>query len=108
MILYLLHFSYKDFPNHALASNANYWLGETHYVRGNYPRAAQIFAKGYQENPKGSKAADNLLKLSLSLEGMGKKEDACITLRQLEKEFTADESPIIIRARQELDNLGCN
>lgn len=97
-----------DFPNHKLSSNANYWLGETYYVKGNYERAAQIFAKGYQESPKGSKAADNLLKLSLSLEGMGKRQDACITLKQLEKEFADTSSPILVRARQELSGLGCN
>lgn len=97
----------KDFPKHNLASNANYWLGETYYVQGGYQKAAQIFAKGYQENPTGAKAADNLLKLSLALEGMGKREDACITLQTLNKEFSGSSSPVVVRAQQELKNLSC-
>jgi len=95
------------YPSHALAANAQYWLAETYYVRGNYQQAARMFAQGYQDYPKGSKAPDSLLKLGLSLAQLGKKEDACLSLAQLKKEYPGDQSPVIRRADQETKRLGC-
>lgn len=95
------------YPTHSLAGNAQYWLAETYYVRGDYRQAAKLFAKGYQEFPKGQKAPDCLLKLGLSLGKLGKKEDACLSLQQLQKEFPGDTSPVNRRAKQEMTQLGC-
>jgi tol-pal system protein YbgF len=95
------------YPSHSLAANAQYWLAETHYVRGDYQQAARMFAQGYQDYPKGSKAPDSLLKLGLSLGQLGKKEDACLSLAQLKKEYAGDQSPVIRRADQESKRLGC-
>lgn len=92
---------------HPLAANAQYWLAETYYVRGDYRQSAKMFAKGYQEYPQGQKAADCLLKLGLSLSKLGKKEDACLSLQQLQKEFPGDASPVNRRAQQEIKQLGC-
>ena len=64
-----------------LAGNAQYWLGETYYVRKDYENAATAFALGYQKYPKSAKAADDLLKLGMSLGNLGKKPDACTRLR---------------------------
>ncbi|MEH6401770.1 MAG: tol-pal system protein YbgF [Sneathiella sp.] len=74
--------------NHTLSGNAQYWLGETFYVRGDYPNAASAFLKGYQEYPKNSKAADNLLKLAMTLGRMDQKQEACATFQQMDKQFT--------------------
>jgi tol-pal system protein YbgF len=102
---------FKDFlsqyPGHPLASNAQYWLGETYYVRGDYKQAAKMFAQGYQNFPKSAKANDSLLKLGLSLSKMGKKDDACISLKQLQKEIADAENPLRHRATEEIKQLGC-
>jgi tol-pal system protein YbgF len=97
----------EGYPNHVLAGNAKYWLGETYYVRGNFETAARIFAEGYQKYPEGAKAADNLLKLGMSLAGLGKTEDACIALGQLDKTSLAGAGPVMRRAEQEKSRLGC-
>lgn len=94
-------------PDHNLASNAQYWLAETYYVRGNYEQASRGFAIGYQKYPKSSKAADNLLKLGLSLSNSGKKEDACLTFKQLEDAFPNAQTPLKRRVAQEKGRLGC-
>lgn len=94
-------------PDHALAGNAKYWLGETYYVRNDYQTAARVFAEAYQQYPKSGKAADNLLKLGMSLAGLGKKDDACIALGQLKKEYATTAAPVVRRAEQEMSNLGC-
>lgn len=95
------------YPTHALAGNAQYWLAETYYVKGDYRQAAKLFAKGYQDYPQGQKASDCLLKLGLSLAKLGQKEDACLSLQQLQSEFPGDTSPVNRRAKQEMSQLGC-
>ena len=95
---------YKDHP---LAGNAKYWLGETFYVRGDFDRAARIFAEGYQQYPESNKSADNLLKLGLSLASVGNTKDACIALKQLEKTQANGLGPVMRRAEQEISRLGC-
>lgn len=94
-------------PDHILAGNAKYWLGETYYVRGEFEDAARLFAQGYQEFPKGSKAADNLLKLGMSLSALGKNEDACIALSQIETGGFRGVDSVLSRAEQEKSRLGC-
>lgn len=90
-----------------LVPNALYWLGETYYVQKQYGEAARIFAQGYQNHPSSNKKHDNLLKLGLSLSGMGKKEDACIALMQLVKD-SGKKTPVLSRAQQEAKKLGCD
>ncbi len=94
-------------PSHALSGNAKYWLGESYYVRGDYAQSARVFAEGYKQYPKGAKAPDNLLKLGLSLAGMGNKDDACVALGQLTKEYAAGSLPVLRRAEQEMKKLSC-
>jgi tol-pal system protein YbgF len=98
----------SSYPNHSLISNAKYWLGETYYVRGQFADAARVFAEGYQQAPAGAKAPDNLLKLGMSLAGMGNKDDACVALDQIGKEFSKGSTPVLRRAEQEKGRLGCS
>ncbi len=95
-------------PSHSLTPNALDWMGETFYVRNNFERAARVFAESYQKYPKGPKAPDSLLKLALSLAGMGKKDQACVTLGQLKHEYPAGSAPVLERAEMEKSTLGCS
>nr|WP_281355275.1 tol-pal system protein YbgF [Sneathiella aquimaris] len=92
---------------HELAGNAQYWLGETYYVRGDYPNAASSFLNGYQNYPDSSKAADNLLKLAMTLGRMEQKEEACATFQQLEKQFNNLSSRLKRIAGLEKQKFGC-
>lgn len=94
-------------PKHVLAGNAKYWLGETYYVRGQFDEAARVFAEGYQQYPKSSKAPDNLLKLGMSLSSLNKKQDACVALGQIETQYASGAGPVLSRAKQEMTRLGC-
>lgn len=95
------------YPDHVLAPNAMYWLGETYYVRNQYKQAARVFAQAYQKYPKGPKGPDNLLKLGLSLSGMGDQKNACVTLQQIGREYPHGANPVLARAQQEIKTLGC-
>ena len=94
-------------PGHNLTPNAQYWLGETYYVRNDFERAARIFAEGYKNYPDGTKGPDNLLKLGMSLAGLGKNEDACLTFEQIRKQYSNAPTAILTRARQEGEKLSC-
>jgi len=94
-------------PNHQLSANAQYWMAETHYVRGQFKEAAIGFAEGYQKFPKSSKAPDSLLKLGMSLGNLNQKQDACTALRQLDADFREAPATIKRRAEQEKNRLGC-
>lgn len=91
----------------ALAGNAQYWLGETYYVRGQYEPAAQAFLQGYQGYPKSAKAPDSLLKLGMSLSAMKKNPEACAALGQLGKEFASAPPHVKDAAVRERTKIGC-
>ncbi len=94
--------------DHDLAGNAQYWLGETFYVRGNYNRAAVNFAEGFQKYPDNSKAPDNLLKLGMSLSEIERVEDACGIYAELQERYPQAPSNILQRAEREEQRLGCS
>ncbi|MBF0561819.1 MAG: tol-pal system protein YbgF [Alphaproteobacteria bacterium] len=91
----------------ALAGNAQYWLGETFFVRGDFRQAAVAFAKGYQKYPKSGKAADNVLKLGLSLARLDRVADACMAFGKLGSEFRNASADIKQRAAVERKKFAC-
>jgi tol-pal system protein YbgF len=95
-------------PEDPLAGNAQYWLGETFYVRGDYQTAARTFAEGFQRYPDSDKAPDNLLKLGMSLAQLDLQDDACITLKKLRVEYPEAPTSIVQRADREIGRLKCS
>jgi len=95
-------------PQDPLTGNALYWLGETYYVRADYNRSAVTFLRGYRDFPTGTKAADNLLKLGMSLAKLDKKVEACATFSELGKKFPDASEQIRTRAKTEAAALGCS
>jgi len=93
-------------PTHSLAGNAQYWLGETYYVRNDFNAAARAFAVGYQKYPKSAKAPDNLLKLGLSLGNLNKPKEACQSYALLKKDFPKAIEQVR-RADGEMKRLRC-
>jgi tol-pal system protein YbgF len=93
-------------PEHELAGNAGFWLGETYYVQSNYKAAAQAFLGGYQTYPTNRKAPDSLLRLGMSLNQLGQKDQACAAFATVEAKFPkAMETRK--RAQDESDKAGC-
>ncbi|MBA2127070.1 tol-pal system protein YbgF [Hyphomicrobium methylovorum] len=97
----------SKFPNDSLSGNAQYWLGETHFVRGQYKSAAGAFLKGYQTYGQSGKAPDSLLKLAMSLDRLGQKEAACSSFSELSSKFPTAPQSIKTRAQSERQRIGC-
>jgi tol-pal system protein YbgF len=94
-------------PNDPLAGNAQYWLGESLYVRGQYRAAAGAFLKGYQTYNKSAKAPENLLKLAMSLQRLGQKDAACSSYSELATKFPSAPTHVKNTAQTERQRAGC-
>ena len=79
----------KKYPTDPLTANAYYWLGESYYARADYTRSSESFRKGFEANPDGQKAPDNLYKLAKSLVQVKRTPEACVVLTQLSKKYGA-------------------
>jgi tol-pal system protein YbgF len=97
----------QRYPKDPLAGNAQYWLGETYYVRKDYGNAATAFAQGYEKYPKSPKAADDLLKLGMSLTALNQKPDACKAYARLQRDFPAPPQSIKDRLTAEKQRADC-
>lgn len=95
------------YPKDPLTGNAFYWLGETNYVRKDYVKAADSFRQGFEVQPSGPKAADNLLKLGMSLNSLKRTKESCVVLKQLVAKFGATSESIKQKAEQEIEQNGC-
>ena len=103
--------AFEDFltryPQDSLAGNAQYWLGEAHFVRGEYKAAASSFLKGYQNYAGNARAADSLLKLAMSLDRLGQKDAACSSFGELSTRFPNAPENVKMRAKSERQRIGC-
>ncbi|RJF80749.1 tol-pal system protein YbgF [Oleomonas cavernae] len=95
------------FGSDKLAGNAQYWLGETYYVRGNYDLAAKAFLDGIKTYPGSAKAPDSFLKLGMSLIQMNQKDKGCQVLAELPTRYADASQTIKSRADRERKAAGC-
>lgn len=79
------------FPDHELADNAQYWVGEIYYARGDWERAILEFDKVVKKYPAGEKVPDALLKQGFSFGKLGDTRTADILFRRIVEEFPETE-----------------
>jgi len=91
-------------PQHELASNATYWLGEAHYVRRDYPAALAAFEGMLRDYPGARKAPDALLKSGYCQYELKRYAPARATLTRLVQEFPG--TPAAAEAATRLERLG--
>ncbi len=94
-------------PEHQLTGNANYWLGETYYVRGDYKNAAITFAQGVKNYPQSGKAPDNMMKLGMALAAMDQVQDACTAFAEVGKRYPQATATLKDRVVKEQQRNGC-
>lgn len=94
-------------PGHDLASNAQYWLAETYYVRGDYAQAATAFGEGLAKYRDGSKGPDSMLKLAFTLGHLNQTEKACALLASLTDEYPDAAEATRRQAARQRETLSC-
>ena len=97
----------KHFPNDPLAGKAQYWLGESYFVRGQFKDAADAFLNGYKKYKSGEKAPDSLLKLGMSLAELGQKDAACSALNEFARRFPSADQHLQAEASSEQRKARC-
>lgn len=75
------------YPDHKLASNAQYWLGEVYYAKGDYERAVLEFDKVVKNYPKAEKTAAAILKEGFSFEKLGSIKEARVLLGNVVEKY---------------------
>jgi tol-pal system protein YbgF len=96
-----------SFPNDPLASDAQFWLGESHLQQGEYREAANVFLAVYKAAPDGPKGPDSLAKLGASLAALGEKEAACATFAEVGRKYPNASQALMSRVRDEEGRTGC-
>jgi tol-pal system protein YbgF len=88
-------------PQHELAPNALYWLGEAHYVRRDYPSALAAFETLLRDYPGTRKAPDALLKAGYTQQELQRPGAARALLTRLVEEYPDTQAAAEAQARLE-------
>ena len=94
-------------PDHKLAGNAQYWYAETFRIRQLYTDAASAYLEGYKNYPKSDKAPINLLKLGVSLVQIGEKDQGCLMISGVKKQYPNAKESVIQKAKYEEKKFEC-
>ena len=94
-------------PDHKLSGNAQYWYAETFRIRQLYTDAASAYLEGYQKYPKSEKAPINLLKLGVSLVQIGEKDQGCLMIVGVKKEYPNATQSVLQKAKYEEKKFEC-
>ena len=94
-------------PEHDLAGNAQYWYAETFRIRQLYTDAASAYLEGYQKYPKSEKAPINLLKLGVSLVQIGEKDQGCLMITGVQKQYPKANQSVLQKAIYEEKKFEC-
>ena len=103
--------AFKEFIDtnnqHELAGNAQYWYAETFRIRQLFTDAASAYLEGYQKYPKSEKAPINLLKLGVSLVQIGEKDQGCLMITGVEKQYPKANQSVLQKAKYEEKKFEC-
>ena len=94
-------------PEHDLAGNAQYWYAETFRIRQLYTDAASAYLEGYQKYPKSEKAPINLLKLGVSLVQIGEKDQGCLMITGVQKQYPDANQSVLQKSKYEEKKFEC-
>jgi len=95
-------------PRDKLVPEATFWLGETYLQRGRYREAAEQFLNVSAEHPDAAKAPDSLLRLGISLNGLGAKDRACAVLAELDRKYPQASAPVRQASDREQKRIKCS
>lgn len=92
------------YGNNDLAGNAQFYLGEIDYRRGNFQAAIQDYNKVLDQYPGGNKGAAAQLKKGFALLELGQKDAGVKELQSLVSRYP--KSPEAVQAKDKLNKLG--
>ena len=100
--------SYLDqHPRDRLTPEATFFLGETYLRRARPREAAEQYLKITVDFPRATRAPEALVKLGLSLEKLGAKEQACAAFGEVGRKYPAAPSAVRVSAERESKRVQC-
>ena len=90
----------KRYPDHELAVNAAYWVGETYYAEKNYEQAILKFEEIIQKYGDHPKVASAMLKQALAFESTGDQATGKLLLQRVIERFPLSDEAA--KAKQKL------
>ena len=91
------------YPNSSYAGNAQYWLGEAHYVTRNFEQGIAEFEKVVNQYPSSNKVPDAMLKLGYSFYELKQFPQARQVLQALQDRFPKETAARL--ANKRLDRM---
>jgi tol-pal system protein YbgF len=97
----------QSYPEDAKVGQAWYWLGETHFINGDFQDAADSYIASLQADRQGARAPDALVRLGASLAALGETSRACQVLATFPSEFPRAGEDARRKAQRETARIGC-
>ena len=91
----------KQYPNTELSDNAQYWIGETYYVKKDYEKAILEYEKAIAKYPEGDKIPAALYKQSLAFLELGDKTNATNLLKRLIEKYPSSDQAQLAKKKLE-------
>jgi tol-pal system protein YbgF len=97
----------RKFPSDRLAAEAQYWLGESLFLRQSYRDAADAFLAMSKKYETSAKAPDALLRLGQSLAALDEKELACATFGEVARKYPRASASVKQAVEREQKRVRC-
>jgi tol-pal system protein YbgF len=90
----------QKYPDHELAVNASYWIGEAYYGEKQFENAILQFQDILKKHPQHNKAAAAQLKQALAFQSLGDRDTARVLMRKVVENYPG--SPEAKKAQERL------
>ena len=91
----------KQYPNTELSDNAQFWIGETYYLKRDFERAILEYEKAIVKYPEGDKIPAALFKQALSFMELGDKTNARNLLKRVIERYPRSEQAELAKKKLE-------
>ena len=91
----------KQYPNTELSDNAQYWIGETYYLKKDLERAILEYEKAIVKYPEGDKIPAALFKQALAFLDLGDKANARNLLKRVIEKYPRSEQAEMAKKKLE-------
>jgi tol-pal system protein YbgF len=91
----------KQYPNTELSDNAQFWIGETYYLKKDYERAVLEYEKAIVKYPEGDKIPSALFKQAIAFFELGDKTNARNLLRRVIEKYPRSEQADMAKKKLE-------
>jgi len=91
----------KQYPNTELSDNAQFWIGETHYLKKDYEKAILEYEKAISKYPEGDKVPAALFKQALAFLELGDKTNGRNLLKRVLERYPHSDQADLAQKRLE-------